>query len=76
MRDISDSPTESKFEGKRVLLYALPAGAPRVARLITLKLPALPYYSGHEASETTIESEERYVVRTAASKIKQHCDSN
>nr|XP_021184689.2 Bardet-Biedl syndrome 7 protein homolog isoform X1 [Helicoverpa armigera] len=51
MRDMLDSSTESRFQGKRVLIYALPAGAPRVARLVTLKLPALPYYSGHEASD-------------------------
>ncbi|KAF9406484.1 hypothetical protein HW555_013163 [Spodoptera exigua] len=55
MREISNSSTESKLEGTRVLIYALPAGAPRVARLVTLKLPALPYYSSHEA----VEKEER-----------------
>ncbi|KAJ8725033.1 hypothetical protein PYW07_015991 [Mythimna separata] len=59
MRDSSDSPTESKFEGKRVLIYALPVGAPRVARLVTLKLPALPYYSGHVATEKNFENPER-----------------
>ncbi|XP_047023504.1 Bardet-Biedl syndrome 7 protein homolog isoform X4 [Helicoverpa zea] len=57
MRDMLDCSTESRFQGKRVLIYALPAGAPRVARLVTLKLPALPYYSGHEASEKDHEKE-------------------
>ncbi|XP_035431212.2 Bardet-Biedl syndrome 7 protein homolog isoform X2 [Spodoptera frugiperda] len=59
MREISNSSTESKFEGSRVLIYALPAGAPRVARLVTLKLPALPYYSSHEALEKDFEKRER-----------------
>ncbi|KAJ8727006.1 hypothetical protein PYW08_015403 [Mythimna loreyi] len=59
MRDTSDSSAESKFEGKRVLIYALPVGAPRVARLVILKLPALPYYSGHEASEKDFEIPDR-----------------
>ncbi|GBP63207.1 Bardet-Biedl syndrome 7 protein homolog [Eumeta japonica] len=38
-------------EAQRLLLYALPAGAPRVARLITLLLPVLPLYSQHEDPE-------------------------
>ncbi|XP_064291979.1 Bardet-Biedl syndrome 7 protein-like isoform X2 [Plodia interpunctella] len=46
-----------RSQAVRVLIYILPAGAPRVARLITLKLPVLPYYSQHEHLE--IESEER-----------------
>lgn len=37
-----------KTKSKKLLIYALPAGAPRVARLITLKLPVLIYYSKHE----------------------------
>ncbi|XP_073964863.1 BBSome complex member BBS7-like isoform X3 [Choristoneura fumiferana] len=40
----------------RVLIYALPAGAPRVARLMKLRLPALPYYSQHEDPESDSES--------------------
>lgn len=35
-------------EGTQVLVYVLPAGAPRVARLIKLSLPALPQYSQHD----------------------------
>ncbi|XP_072941709.1 BBSome complex member BBS7-like [Epargyreus clarus] len=35
-------------EATQVLVYVLPSGAPRVARLIKLQLPALPYYSKHE----------------------------
>ncbi|KPJ16937.1 Bardet-Biedl syndrome 7 protein [Papilio machaon] len=34
-------------EGTQVLVYVLPAGAPRIARLIKLSLPALPQYSQH-----------------------------
>lgn len=60
MRNTSDSSIESRMEGKRVLIYALPAGAPRVARLFSLKLPALPYYSQHEESEKGFERLERY----------------
>ncbi|XP_060800822.1 Bardet-Biedl syndrome 7 protein-like [Amyelois transitella] len=47
----------SRAQTVRVLIYVLPTGAPRVARLITLKLPVLPYYSQHENLET--ENEER-----------------
>ncbi|XP_052751732.1 Bardet-Biedl syndrome 7 protein homolog isoform X2 [Galleria mellonella] len=38
----------SRAESVQVLIYALPSAAPRVARLITLRLPVLPYYSQHE----------------------------
>lgn len=48
MRDALDKSLTSRSESKLVFVYVLPAGAPRVARLITLKLPALPYYSRYE----------------------------
>ncbi|CAG9791994.1 unnamed protein product [Diatraea saccharalis] len=35
----------------KVLIYALPVGAPRVARLLIVRLPALPYYSQHESHD-------------------------
>lgn len=60
MRYVTDSSVESRMAGRRVLIYVLPAGAPRVARLITLKLPALPYYSKHEEIETYNDRHERY----------------
>ncbi|KAL4708769.1 hypothetical protein ACJJTC_011733 [Scirpophaga incertulas] len=44
-------------ESARVMIYALPAGAPRVARLLTVRLPILSYYSQHENTE--IENEPR-----------------
>ncbi|XP_059060218.1 Bardet-Biedl syndrome 7 protein homolog [Achroia grisella] len=47
----------SRAESVQVLIYALPAAAPRVARLITLRLPVLPYYSLHENMDS--ENEER-----------------
>ncbi|CAG4940830.1 unnamed protein product [Colias eurytheme] len=34
-------------ESVTVFVYVLPAGAPRVARLVKLKLPVLPHYSLH-----------------------------
>ncbi|KOB72577.1 Uncharacterized protein OBRU01_12039 [Operophtera brumata] len=37
-----------KPESVLVYIYALPVGAPRVARLISVRLPALVYYSQHE----------------------------
>ncbi|KAM3968272.1 BBSome complex member BBS7 [Aphomia sociella] len=46
-----------RAESVQVLMYVLPAGAPRVARLITLRLPVLPYYSHHENMDT--ENEKR-----------------
>ncbi|CAH0628868.1 unnamed protein product [Chrysodeixis includens] len=58
MRYTSDTSITSRLEGKRVLIYVLPAGAPRVARLLSLQLPALPYYSKHE-SEKDMGSYER-----------------
>ena len=69
MRDVSDSHAESKFGGNRVLIYALPAGAPRVARLVTLKLPALPYYSSQEESEKSFENQERYTIQFTVTKF-------
>lgn len=57
MRYVLDSSTGRRAESLRVLIYALPAGAPRVARLLTLRLPALPYYSQHE--DTDCDSEKR-----------------
>ncbi|XP_028033201.1 Bardet-Biedl syndrome 7 protein homolog isoform X2 [Bombyx mandarina] len=42
------STNSTVLESTRVLIYALPTGAPRVARLLSIKLPALPYYSQHE----------------------------
>lgn len=40
-----------QMESTRVLVYILPAGAPRVARLIKLHLPTLPHYSKYETLE-------------------------
>ncbi|XP_049865445.1 Bardet-Biedl syndrome 7 protein homolog [Pectinophora gossypiella] len=57
MRYIISNNTGLSAESVRVLIYALPAGAPRVARLITLRLPALPYYSQHEEPDS--ENEKR-----------------
>ncbi|XP_045459351.1 Bardet-Biedl syndrome 7 protein homolog [Melitaea cinxia] len=42
---------DTKMEGTRVLVYILPAGVPRVARLIKFHLPILPHYSKHEPLE-------------------------
>ncbi|XP_069355507.1 BBSome complex member BBS7-like isoform X2 [Maniola hyperantus] len=42
---------ETNMEGTRVLIYILPAGAPRVARLIKLHLPTLPHYSKYQPLE-------------------------
>ncbi|XP_046978906.1 Bardet-Biedl syndrome 7 protein homolog [Vanessa cardui] len=39
---------DTKMEGTRVLVYILPAGAPRVARVIKFHLPILPHYSKYE----------------------------
>ncbi|KAJ2950527.1 hypothetical protein O0L34_g8770 [Tuta absoluta] len=52
-----DTKRGPRLETAKVLIYALPAAAPRVARLITLQLPALPYYSVHEDME--IEKDNR-----------------
>lgn len=49
--------TGRKAESAQVLVYALPAGAPRVARLIFFRLPALPYYSEYE--DVDIDTEKR-----------------
>ncbi|XP_052738247.1 Bardet-Biedl syndrome 7 protein homolog [Bicyclus anynana] len=49
MRTVSSA--ETQVEGTRVLIYVLPAGAPRVARLIKLHLPTLPHYSKYEPIE-------------------------
>ncbi|XP_041973439.1 Bardet-Biedl syndrome 7 protein-like isoform X2 [Aricia agestis] len=38
-------------EGSKVFIYVLPAGVPRVARLIKLYLPILPHYFKHEVTE-------------------------
>lgn len=45
----------TRAESVKVFIYALPAGAPRVARLITLRLPVLPHYSQHEDLSTEVE---------------------
>ncbi|XP_050362799.1 Bardet-Biedl syndrome 7 protein homolog isoform X2 [Nymphalis io] len=42
---------DTKMEGTRVLVYILPAGAPRVARVIKFHLPILPHYSKYESLE-------------------------
>ncbi|XP_047545784.1 Bardet-Biedl syndrome 7 protein homolog isoform X1 [Vanessa atalanta] len=42
---------DTKMEGTRVLVYILPAGAPRVARVIKFHLPILPHYSKYEPLE-------------------------
>lgn len=50
---------DTKMEGTRVLVYILPAGVPRVARLIKFHLPILPHYSKYESLE--IEDNKRYI---------------
>lgn len=50
---------DTKMEGTRVLVYILPAGVPRVARLIKFHLPILPHYSKYEPLE--IEDNKRYI---------------
>ncbi|XP_045492369.1 Bardet-Biedl syndrome 7 protein homolog isoform X3 [Colias croceus] len=45
-------------ESVTVFVYVLPAGAPRVARLVKLKLPVLPHYSLH-TDENLEESKRR-----------------
>ncbi|XP_050672486.1 Bardet-Biedl syndrome 7 protein homolog isoform X2 [Leptidea sinapis] len=35
----------------KVLVYLLPAGAPRVARKLTFQFPVLPYYTQHEGGK-------------------------
>ncbi|KPJ01974.1 Bardet-Biedl syndrome 7 protein [Papilio xuthus] len=47
MRAVVDCGPEMT-ECTQVLVYVLPAGAPRIARLIKLSLPALPQYSQHD----------------------------
>ncbi|KAJ0179355.1 hypothetical protein K1T71_005067 [Dendrolimus kikuchii] len=59
MRDISNKSLTSRSESKHVFVYVLPAGAPRVARLITLKLPTLPFYSQHEELNADTDSRSR-----------------
>ncbi|KAL0839587.1 hypothetical protein ABMA28_016276 [Loxostege sticticalis] len=54
-------------ESVKVLIYALPAGAPRVARLIPLRLPVLPYYSQHEHPELDNETRSWCQVRVSGS---------
>ncbi|XP_063530370.1 Bardet-Biedl syndrome 7 protein homolog isoform X2 [Cydia strobilella] len=54
-------------ECARVLIYALPAGAPRVARLMILRLPALPYYSQHEDPDSDSESRAWCVLSVSGS---------
>ncbi|RVE45979.1 hypothetical protein evm_009382 [Chilo suppressalis] len=44
-------------ESVSVLIYVLPAGAPRVARLLVVRMPLLPYYSQHE--NQSVENELR-----------------
>ncbi|XP_075972909.1 BBSome complex member BBS7-like isoform X2 [Anticarsia gemmatalis] len=58
---------ELRMEGRRVLIYVLPAGAPRVARLITLKLPALPYYSQHADPDLKFDTQERTMCQLQVS---------
>lgn len=60
-RNIVDLSTVSKLESTRVLIYVMPAGAPRVARLLTIKLPILPQYSLHENVDFESELQKRYV---------------
>ncbi|KAI5636698.1 bardet-Biedl syndrome 7 protein [Phthorimaea operculella] len=57
LRYLQDTKRGPRLETGKVLIYALPAAAPRVARLITLQLPALPYYSVHE--DMDIENDNR-----------------
>ncbi|CAH4033415.1 unnamed protein product [Pieris brassicae] len=45
------------LESTKVLVYVLPAGAPRVARLIKFNLAILPYYCKHE--EIDVNESER-----------------
>lgn len=42
-------------ESVLVYIYALPAGAPRVARLVNIRLSALPYYFQHEDLECEMQ---------------------
>lgn len=44
----SNLDSTSKSKSVIAYIYALPAGAPRVARLISVILPALAYYSRSE----------------------------
>ncbi|XP_063635989.1 Bardet-Biedl syndrome 7 protein homolog isoform X1 [Cydia splendana] len=57
----------AQVECARVLIYALPAGAPRVARLMILRLPALPYYSQHEDPDSDSESRAWCVLSVSGS---------
>ncbi|XP_030036684.2 Bardet-Biedl syndrome 7 protein homolog isoform X3 [Manduca sexta] len=57
MRNKLNSSSLSKLESTCVKIYILPAGAPRVARLISVTLPALSYYSKHE--DTDINEEQQ-----------------
>lgn len=61
---------DTKMEGTRVLVYILPAGVPRVARLIKFHLPILPHYSKYEPLE--IEDNKRYLLRKPVWNIKYH----
>lgn len=58
MRHKLDARTRTS-ESVRALVYALPAGAPRVARLLKLRLPVLPYYSQHHNPDH--DNEKRHV---------------
>ncbi|XP_048481162.1 Bardet-Biedl syndrome 7 protein homolog [Plutella xylostella] len=49
-------------QSTKLLVYALPAGAPRVARLISLQLPAFPYYSLHDDPDTADDSGRSWCV--------------
>ncbi|XP_028163089.1 Bardet-Biedl syndrome 7 protein homolog isoform X3 [Ostrinia furnacalis] len=60
-------PATRASDSVRVLIYALPAGAPRVARLIHLRLPILPYYSQHEHPELDNETRSWCQVRVSGS---------
>ena len=50
---------ETKMEGTWVLIYILPTGSPRVARLIKFHLPILPHYSKYENIE--VENAKRFL---------------
>ncbi|XP_039745618.1 Bardet-Biedl syndrome 7 protein homolog isoform X2 [Pararge aegeria] len=63
MRTLSLS--ETKLEGTRVFIYVLPAGAPRVARIIKLHLPTLPHYSKYESLEVENQNSSWCEVRVS-----------
>ncbi|XP_030032354.2 Bardet-Biedl syndrome 7 protein homolog isoform X2 [Manduca sexta] len=60
MRNKLNSSSLSKLESTCVKIYILPAGAPRVARLISVTLPALSYYSKHEDTDINEEQQTKF----------------